>query len=60
MAFGLGVLRLGPTEFWAMSPREIEAAARGLSGPSAQSAPRRAALEALMQRFPDRRKDAER
>jgi uncharacterized phage protein (TIGR02216 family) len=60
MAFGLGVLRLSPTDFWAMSPREIEAAARGLSGPPVQSAPRRSALEALMKRFPDRSKDAER
>jgi len=60
MGFGLGVLRLGPTEFWAMSPREIEAAARGLAGPSPASAPRRATLEALMKRFPDRCKDDER
>ena len=26
MKFGLGVLKLSPTDFWAMTPRELQAA----------------------------------
>jgi uncharacterized phage protein (TIGR02216 family) len=55
MAAGLGLLRLPPAQFWAMTPRELSFAlggALGLSGVSAQ-APGRTELSALMQRFPD-------
>lgn len=31
MQFGLGVLRLAPKDFWAMSPRELAAAHSDLS-----------------------------
>ncbi|MBB4065723.1 putative phage protein (TIGR02216 family) [Gellertiella hungarica] len=52
MHFGLGRLRLSPSDFWAMSPRELCAAA----GPAREAAgPDRPALDALMARFPDRR-----
>jgi uncharacterized phage protein (TIGR02216 family) len=52
MQLGLGVLRLSPRDFWAMTPRELEAA---LSAGVAH-APRpmaRPDLERLMQLFPD-------
>jgi uncharacterized phage protein (TIGR02216 family) len=52
MAFGLGVLRLAPAAFWAMTPRELAAAADGTSGGRTEP-PRRTALEALMRRYPD-------
>jgi len=51
-AFGLGVLRLAPDAFWAMTPRELAAAADGVAGP-APARPGRAELAALMARFPD-------
>jgi uncharacterized phage protein (TIGR02216 family) len=55
MAAGLGLLRLSPRDFWSMTPRELNAALRGLLGPSATDAPLpRAALAQLMSRFPDR------
>ncbi|MFC0245239.1 rcc01693 family protein [Falsochrobactrum ovis] len=52
MRAGLGLLRLSPKNFWAMTPREFAAAL----GPSRrlQSAPSRAALDALMHIYPDR------
>ena len=54
MAFGLGVLRLAPAHFWAMTPRELDAAVRGRLGPPADTlTPSRAALDALMRRYPD-------
>ena len=50
MRLGLAVLRLPPREFWAMTPRELAAAAgAGRKG----EAPGREQLEALMARFPD-------
>lgn len=52
MAFGLGVLRLSPREFWSMTPRELFFAAEGVYGP-APGAPARATLDELMRRFPD-------
>jgi uncharacterized phage protein (TIGR02216 family) len=52
MAFGLGVLRLAPDRFWAMTPREIAAAAEGIFGPLPEM-PMRATLEQLMAVFPD-------
>ncbi len=52
MAFGLGVLRLAPTDFWLMTPRELFRAAEGVYGRGA-STMNRAALDALMRAFPD-------
>jgi len=54
MQIGFGLLRLSSTEFWAMTPREIVAAAAGMFGPPASSTPlaRRDLLQ-LMKRFPD-------
>jgi uncharacterized phage protein (TIGR02216 family) len=52
MAFGLGRLRLAPDDFWAATPAELAAAWRVFDGGRAQ-APGRAALAALMARFPD-------
>ncbi|OQM75218.1 hypothetical protein BFN67_19630 [Pseudaminobacter manganicus] len=52
MALGLGLLRLSPQSFWAMTPRELERALSVLSqgkGPS----PGRNELAALMREFPD-------
>jgi uncharacterized phage protein (TIGR02216 family) len=46
------VLRLSPRDFWAMTPRELAAAVRGLA-PPAPSPPSRAALADLMARYPD-------
>lgn len=57
MAVGLGVLRLPPSQFWAMTPRELEAALDGLDGLAGEPSsppPTRAALSDLMRRFPDR------
>jgi uncharacterized phage protein (TIGR02216 family) len=54
MHFGLGVLRLAPSQFWAMSPRELLAAA-GFA--SARERPDRSEFEALMDRFPDRKRE---
>lgn len=52
MALGLGRLRLGSRDFWRMTPRELDAAAAGAFG-RAQSPIDRAAVEALMNRYPD-------
>ncbi len=55
MAAGLGILRLTPCDFWAMTPREFDAALRGHFGiPATATAFSRHILDALMQRFPDR------
>jgi uncharacterized phage protein (TIGR02216 family) len=54
MSLGLGVLRLPPSQFWAMTPRELDAALRGLLGPTGSTtAPTRIALDSLMRQFPD-------
>jgi uncharacterized phage protein (TIGR02216 family) len=52
MAFGLGVLRLSPRDFWSMTPRELASAAEGVYGRKT-GAPSRDALAALMRAFPD-------
>jgi uncharacterized phage protein (TIGR02216 family) len=52
IAFGLGVLRLAPRDFWAMSPRELECVLRSVGGQGA-IAPDAAALAHLMARYPD-------
>lgn len=53
MTVGLGLLRLSPKDFWAMSPREFERAAASVL-PQAGPAMRRGELGALMKAFPDR------
>lgn len=54
MGFGLGVLRLAPHAFWRATPREIAAAADGLTRRRAGPTPlARAELAALIARFPD-------
>ncbi len=53
MAAGLGVLRLDPRAFWAMTPKELSAAFRALGG-AGISPPGRRDLDAMMRRFPDR------
>lgn len=52
MAFGLGVLRLPPGAFWAMTPRELAAAHDGIAGRRG-TALGRYDLEALMTLHPD-------
>jgi len=52
MTAGLGLLRLSPAAFWAMTPTELDWALAALSPPQG-GAPDRAALDALMARFPD-------
>ena len=54
MAAGLGSLGLPPSEFWRMTPKEIDAALRGRFGSAlVADAPARAELDQLMQLFPD-------
>ena len=54
MVTGLGLLRLPPAVFWAMTPRELASALQPLTGPmTASPVPSRRDLEQLMQRFPD-------
>jgi uncharacterized phage protein (TIGR02216 family) len=52
MHAGLGLLRLSPCDFWAMTPREFQAAAGAFAG-SAERAPGRADLARLMAAYPD-------
>ncbi|QIE57732.1 phage tail assembly chaperone [Pikeienuella piscinae] len=55
MRFGLGALGLGPREFWTMTPREFDAAAKGRLGLFNDArALDRAGLAALNEKFPDR------
>ena len=54
MEAGLGTLRLAPQIFWAMTPRELEAALRGVFGVARQAhCMSRADLLALMEACPD-------
>lgn len=54
MAIGLGVLGLAPALFWAMTPRELDAALRGRFGSGVTSGSlTRGELGRLMQQFPD-------
>lgn len=54
MRFGLGVLRLPPRDFWAMSPRELASAWGALVGE--RTGPlSRDELDRLMEQFPDGR-----
>ena len=50
MAAGFGVLRLSSAEFWAMTPRELNAA---FHPPLVSPAPTRHDLTQLMLAFPD-------
>jgi uncharacterized phage protein (TIGR02216 family) len=51
MAFAFGVLKLTPDIFWAMTPREFDAAATPYL--PADIGIKRGTLAALMQAFPD-------
>jgi len=54
MEAGLGALRLPPSVFWAMTPRELDAALRGAFGVRLPHvAPSRSELAALMGAYPD-------
>lgn len=53
MAAGLGALRLAPDIFWAMTPRELDAALRGAFGVAASHPMSRSDLLALMAAYPD-------
>lgn len=54
MGFAFGVLCLAPQIFWAMTPKELDAAIEGRLGRGASApAMTRAELKACMQRFPD-------
>ena len=47
LAFGFGVLRLSPSAFWTMTPRELAAAARARLGASDRPDP--SVLRALIE-----------
>ncbi len=53
IGFGLGILRLSPQAFWAMTPRELALAIRAVTGATAPLA--RNDLAELMERYPDGR-----
>ena len=53
MGLGLGFLRLPPEQFWAMTPKELEAAIAGVTGSDAISALTRSGMNELIQQFPD-------
>ena len=53
IGFGLGVLRLPPAAFWAMTPRELALAIAAVTG--ATPPLRRTDLHDLMTRYPDGR-----
>jgi len=54
MAAGLGSLGLPPSEFWRMTPKEIDAAVRGRFGLTNDvGCLSRTDLAHLMQQFPD-------
>lgn len=58
MTAGLGTLRLAPSEFWAMTPRELDAALRGALGVGSQrGSMTREDLSALMGAYPDTASD---
>jgi uncharacterized phage protein (TIGR02216 family) len=53
MQAGLGRLRLTPDDFWALTPRELQAALGVPSGGQGAVPLDRSGLAALMTRFPD-------
>jgi uncharacterized phage protein (TIGR02216 family) len=54
VGFALVALGLGPRDLWALTPRELAAAAAYVTG-GGEGATGRAEFEALMAKFPDRR-----
>jgi uncharacterized phage protein (TIGR02216 family) len=56
MRFGFGTLRLGPREFWGLTPRELASAFEGLSGRTRPRPPDRATIDRLLAAFPDEEK----
>lgn len=50
MAAGFGMLKLSSAEFWAMTPRELNAA---FYRPLSRAAPTQRDLEQMMRAFPD-------
>ncbi|MBO6554602.1 MAG: phage tail assembly chaperone [Roseitalea sp.] len=52
IVFGLGIMRLAPQAFWAMTPREL-AAAMSVAHGAGTLAPSRRTLEDLLSAFPD-------
>ena len=52
MQLGFGVMRLGPKEFWGLTPREL-AAAFAAQGGRRSTSPSRDGLNGLMERYPD-------
>ena len=52
MELGLGPLRLAPSEFWRMTPRELAMAIAGRFGVALPPLDR-AGLDRLMEQFPD-------
>jgi uncharacterized phage protein (TIGR02216 family) len=60
MALAFGVGGLAPRVFWAMTPRELDAALRGRLGFGVHAhAPLRTEMAALMQRYPDEKERAD-
>jgi uncharacterized phage protein (TIGR02216 family) len=53
IALGLGLLRLSPRDFWAMTPRELAHVLRAF-GAGETDAPSRSHLGAMMAIFPDK------
>lgn len=54
MAIGLGVLAMAPAVFWALTPKELDAALRGRFGDTRSvTALSRSELGDLMHQFPD-------
>jgi uncharacterized phage protein (TIGR02216 family) len=53
MTLGLGLLRLAPEAFWAMTPREFDRAARAVLGDGGDALDR-GAVDRMMQAFPDK------
>jgi len=55
MQFGFGILHLSPDKFWAMTPRELDAAYRANSVSQGFQGPiERHRFEQLMAKFPDK------
>lgn len=54
MAAGFGVLRLSSAEFWAMTPRELNAA---FYRPPSRAALTQCELQQMMQAFPDKQQE---
>lgn len=52
MQLGFGVMRLGPKEFWGLTPREL-AMAFAAQGGRQSTPPSRDRLARLMERYPD-------